>query len=112
MGKKKKKIIGVTYSTDPDFEYNYEEKQEPQTLPPTSQNLLVRLDTKNRKGKKVSVVERFVGTSEDLNQLGKKLKSKCGVGGAVKDGVIMIQGDFRDRLVDLLTAEGYRAKKR
>ena len=111
MGNKKKNKIGVTYSTDPDFEYSYEENQEPETLPPNQQNLLVRIDTKNRKGKKVTVVERFVGASKDLNELGKKLKSKCGVGGSVKDGVIMIQGDFRNRLVELLIAEDYRAKR-
>ncbi len=111
MGKKKKDKIGVVYSTSDDFEYSFEAESDEDTLPPPQQKLLVRLDTKQRKGKKVTLVERFIGTEEDLKALGKILKSKCGVGGSVKDGVIIIQGDFRDRLVDLLIAENYKAKR-
>jgi translation initiation factor 1 len=79
----------VVYSTDPDFSYDKEGQGEEQTLPPGEQNLYIFLDRKNRKGKSVTVLEGFVGTREDLRELGKELKSKCGVGGTVKDGLIM-----------------------
>lgn len=102
-----KKRLGVLYSTDPDFNYDYEEDIEPDTLPPSQQKLRVTLDTKNRRGKKVTLVTGFIGTSEDLKTLGKELKVKCGVGGSVKDGEINIQGDFRSRVRELLTQMGY-----
>jgi translation initiation factor 1 len=111
MGKNKKNREGIVYSTNDDFEYDYDESFEEETLPPTEQNLKVQLDKKARAGKKVSLITGFVGTAEDLKDLGKLLNSKCGVGGSAKDGEILIQGDFRDKIVETLTKEGYKAKK-
>ena len=98
-------------STNPDFAYQTTEEEQPQTLPPAQQNLRVWLDRKQRGGKVVTLVKGFVGTDEDLADLGRMLKSKCGVGGSAKDGEIIVQGDHRDRVVELLTAAGYKCKK-
>lgn len=106
-----KKRIGVVYSTDPDFKYTEQTEQEPETLEPGRQKLIVGIDRRNRSGKQVTLVTGFIGRDEDLAALGKMLKSKCGTGGSAKDGEIIIQGDFRDRIVEILTAAGYKAKR-
>ena len=107
-----KKRDGIVYSTSSDFEYQYQQREEADTLPPQQQNLRVSLDKSNRAGKQVTLVTGFVGTSEDLDTLGKLVKTKCGVGGSVKDGEIVIQGDLRDKVLQLLIKEGYKNAKR
>ncbi len=106
-----KKRLGVVFSTNPDFTYEEDTVQEAETLEPSRQNLIVSIDRKGRAGKQVTLVTGFVGTSDDLAELGRTLKVKCGVGGSAKDGEITIQGDFRDRVVTLLKDMGYRAKR-
>ena len=106
-----KKRLGVVFSTNPDFAYEEQETEEPETLEPSKQNLIVTIDRKGRGGKQVTLVTGFVGTSDDLADLGRTLKVKCGVGGGAKDGEITIQGDFRDRVVTLLKDMGYKAKR-
>ena len=106
-----KKRLGVVFSTNPDFNYEEETEQEPATLEPSKQNLIVSIDRKGRAGKQVTLVTGFVGTNEDLAELGRTLKVKCGVGGSAKDGEITIQGDFRDRVTALLKDMGYKAKR-
>ena len=112
MAKQKKERINVVYSTNPDFNYNFEEDQEQETLDPNAQTLYVSIDTKQRAGKEVTLVEGFIGTDEDLKELGKLLKSKCGVGGTAKDGEIMVQGNFRDKIMELLQKEGFKVKRK
>jgi translation initiation factor 1 len=106
-----KKRLGVVFSTNPDFTYEEEETQEEATLEPSRQNLIVTIDRKGRGGKQVTLVSGFIGTSDDLAELGRTLKVKCGVGGSAKDGEITIQGDFRDRVTSLLKEMGYKAKR-
>ncbi len=106
-----KKRLGVVYSTDPDYQFESGEESRPDTRPPGKQTLYVRLDRKGRKGKTVTLVDGFIGSTEDLKTLGKELKSKCGVGGSVKDDGIILQGDFRDRVISLLTEKGYHVKR-
>ncbi|MCU0399889.1 MAG: translation initiation factor [Algoriphagus sp.] len=106
-----KKRDGVVYSTSDSFEYNLGEKGAEETLPPSQQKLKVLLDKKARAGKQVTLVEGFIGAEEDLKELGKLLKNKCGVGGTAKDGEILIQGDHREKVLQVLIQAGYGAKK-
>jgi translation initiation factor 1 len=112
MAKQKKEKINIVYSTNPDFQFQFEEEEEVDTLPNAQQRLYVSIDRKQRAGKEVTLIEGFVGTEDDLKDLGKLLKSKCGVGGTVKDNEILIQGNFRDKIFDLLVKEGYGVKKK
>ncbi|MBO5974551.1 MAG: translation initiation factor [Paludibacteraceae bacterium] len=107
-----KSRLNVVYSTNPDFNYEVASQEEEQdTLLPEKQNLRVQLDKRNRGGKSVTLITGFVGKDDDLKDLGKFLKLKCGVGGNTKDGEILIQGDFRDKVVDLLSSKGYKVKR-
>jgi len=102
----------IVYSTNPDFEYNYDDEEGQETLDPSKQKLSVYFDTKaKKKGKQATMISGFIGSEDDLKDLAKLLKTKCAVGGSVKDGDIIIQGDFRDKIVQILTGEGYKAKK-
>ncbi len=107
---KKKKRIDIVFSSD-DYTSNYEDDIDEETPPPNEQHLKVMIDRKKRKGKEVTLVTGFVGFDSDLKELGKMLKSKCGVGGSVKDGEIMIQGNHFQKVYDLLLAENYKVKK-
>ena len=102
MEKNWKDRLGVVYSTNPEFQYDREGREESETLPPGQQDLRVLLDRNKRKGKVVTLVQGFIGTEDDLKGMGKFLKSKCGTGGSVKDGEILIQGDFCDTVIGLL----------
>jgi translation initiation factor 1 len=112
MGKKSKKRSDVVYSTNPDFQFNAEEEMEAQTLSNNQQLLYVSIDRKQRKGKDVTLVEGFIGTDDDLKDLGKKLKSACGGGGTVKDGEILIQGNHRDKVIEILSKADYKTKRK
>jgi len=113
MGKKnKKKRIGVVFSTNPDFEYQNQGNENMDTLEPQQQRLRVLIDRKKRKGKEVTLVVGFEGSDDDLKALGKMLKSKCGVGGSVKEGEIIVQGNQRDKVMKLLLDAGYSQTKK
>ncbi len=112
MSKKNSNRIGVVYSTNPDFEYEEIEEFEEETLPNNQQKLYVQLDKKQRAGKQVTLITGFVGKAEDLEKLGKELKNKCGVGGSVKNNEILLQGDFRQKIIDYLVQKDYKVKQR
>jgi len=112
MAKKKHDTGGFVYSTDPNFHFE-EENENAETLPPAQQNLKIRLDTKHRAGKAVTLIEGFIGKDGDLQELGKKLKTFCGTGGSAKDNEIIIQGDQIEKVFHWLVKNGYsRARKR
>jgi len=102
-----KERLNIVYSTRPDFQYSYAEKEGIATLPKEKQLLRIVLDKKNRGGKTVTLINGFTGSENDLQELGKLLKMKCGVGGSAKEGEILIQGDFRNRILTILHTEGY-----
>ena len=106
-----KSRLGTVYSTDPDFAFTTRQDEEPETLAPAAQDLRVWLDRKQRAGKVATLVRGFVGRNDDLQELARLLKTRCGVGGAAKEGEIIIQGDHRDRVIDILIRSGYRCKK-
>ena len=106
-----KKRLGVVYSTNPDFVYREDAREQEDTPAPSSQRLIVRLERSGRGGKQVTLVEGFRGSDDDLAALGKTLKTRCGVGGTAKDGVITLQGDLREKLTGLLSGMGYGAKR-
>ena len=103
--------LNVVYSTNPNFTYEIDEENEAETLPRQQQKLRVTMEKKGRGGKTVTLIRGFIGTEDDLKELGKLLKTKCGVGGSTKDGEIIIQGDFKQRIIDLLKTEGYTQTK-
>jgi translation initiation factor 1 len=106
----KKNLMGIVYSTNPDFAIE-RDKEAAVTPLAKKQKLIVGIDRRQRAGKQVTLISGFAGSEQELEKLAKMLKTKCGVGGTAKDGMILIQGDFRDRIVALLTAEGYQAKR-
>lgn len=111
MSKSKSKRDGVVFSTDPAYIYRYGNPPEAELLPPQQQKLRVQLDKKARKGKAVTLVTGFEGPDSDLEDLGKKLKGACGVGGSAKDGEIIVQGDQRAKVMEWLLKAGYSGTK-
>lgn len=105
-----KKRLNMVYSTNPDFQYEDIQESVQECLPPSRQNIRISLDKRNRGGKKVTIVADFKGDEQSMKDLCKYLKTKCGVGGSVKDGEIIIQGDFRVKIKDILTTDGYKAR--
>ena len=112
MSKKINSLSGLVYSTDPNFKIEEESNEEEQTLPAAQQKIKVRLETKHRAGKAVTLIENFIGTTADKEDLGKKLKTACGTGGSVKDGEILVQGDNRDKVLQWLLKNGYKLSKK
>ncbi|PUZ26859.1 translation initiation factor 1 (eIF-1/SUI1) [Chitinophaga costaii] len=111
MSKNKRTTSGIVYSTNPDFKPEQPTPDIQETLPPAQQLLRVKLDTKQRGGKTVTLVDGFIGTTDDLEKLGKELKTKCGTGGSAKDGQIIIQGDYKVKVVQWLVGWGYTKTK-
>ena len=103
--------LNIVYSTNPNFGYDTDEVVEDETLDKKQQKLRVAMEKKGRGGKTVTLIRGFVGTESDLKELGKLVKTKCGVGGSVKEGEIIVQGDFKQRVIELLKAEGYTQTK-
>ena len=113
MTKKKiQSLSGLVYSTNPNFKLPDEKNEEQETIEPAKQRLKIRLDTKHRAGKAVTLVEGFIGATNDMEELGKKLKSFCGTGGSVKDGEIIVQGDNREKVLQWLHKNGYTSSKK
>ena len=113
MSKKNKPDArGFVFSTDPDFSFEENNNEPAEILPPKQQKLRIRLDTKHRAGKAVTLITGFIGTVEDLEALGKQLKNYCGSGGAVKDGEVIVQGDHRDKVLQWLIKNGYALSKK
>ncbi len=112
MSKKNKERLNVVYSTNPNFNYEVISDDEQETLAPQFQKLYVSIDKKQRAGKEVTLIEGFLGSEDDLKDLGKMLKNKCGVGGTVKEGEVLIQGNFRDKIIEILIKEGYQVKRK
>jgi len=106
----KKNSSGIVYSTNPNHQYDTKPHQAA-SVQPGQQSLTVMLDRKNRGGKMVTVISGFAGKEQDLDALARTLKTKCGVGGAVKDGLILLQGDHRDKVIAELSKAGYKVKK-
>ena len=107
----RKKRVGVVYSTNSDFDYSEDTQDEAISLPKNQQKLRLYMERAGRGGKTVTIVKFFVGSEDDMVALCKLIKQKCGVGGSVKDGEIIIQGDHRERLLDILKKEGYTQTK-
>lgn len=103
--------LNIVYSTNPNFEYETSEEETIETLPKNQQKLRVNIEKKGRGGKTVTLIKGYIGSEEDLKELGKLLKNKCGVGGSIKDEEILIQGDFKVRIIELLKHEGYTQTK-
>lgn len=110
--KNKPDARGFVFSTDPNFSFEENNNEAAETLPPKQQKLRIRLDTKHRAGKAVTLITGFIGSNEDLESLGKQLKNYCGSGGAVKDGEIIVQGDHRDKVLQWLLKNGYTPAKK
>ena len=106
-----KERLNIVYSTNPDFNYQTEDEEEIETPEKKNQKLRVSIEKKGRGGKTVTLITGFTGREDDLKELGRTLKTKCGVGGSAKDGEIIIQGDFKQRVIELLKAEGYTQTK-
>ena len=102
-----KERLNIVYSTNPDFQYSTDEMEENETLPKQQQKLRVSIEKNHRGGKTVTIIRNFIGTSDDMKELGKLLKTKCGVGGSTKEGEILIQGDFKEKVIEILKKEGY-----
>ncbi len=107
----RKKASGIVFSTDPDFVYNFSEQEEPTTLIPEKQKLTIKTDSKNRKGKTVTLIDGFTGKTEDLKDLEKKIKTFCGTGGSAKDGMIILQGDLKEKVFNYLVSKNYKVRK-
>ncbi|HCT23071.1 MAG TPA: translation initiation factor [Chitinophagaceae bacterium] len=103
---------GFVFSTDPNFQFEPESNEEQSTLPPAQQQLRIRLDNKMRGGKTVTLITGFIGTEDDLQDLGKQLKNFCGTGGSAKDGEMLVQGDQREKVLQWLIKKGYSNTKK
>ena len=103
--------LNIVYSTNPNFQYSTDEKEEIETLPKQQQKLRVSIEKNHRGGKTVTIVKNFIGSDDDIKGLGRLLKTKCGVGGSVKDGEILVQGEFKEKIIELLKKEGYTQTK-